>query len=174
MLRAVAPLRVFFRSTHHHPALRFASSSTRHGVPRQSQSRWLAAGLATSAGLGTVAYSLLGLKLDSPSSFKENHGIFNDKPSSFPDIESPPAPASLPKPQSPAPVLSVEEATAKLRQGQGSLSFDAGDGHKGRFDYVRYASNSPVEDDYSFGNAAGAGTDGRPLWRYWGIYDGHA
>ena len=146
-----------------------ASKSTQQaGQTGKLQSRWLIARNAAvaTAGAGTVAYSLLGFKLDSLK--PESHA---GKPSSNPTIPTSPSSSFV---QSSVPALTVEEASARLRQGEGSLAFDAGDGQKGRFDYCRYACNSPVEDDYSFGSAEGAGTDGRPDWRYWGIYDGHA
>lgn len=130
---------------------------------RASKSRWQI-WLVGAAGAGGFTFSLLGLKLEKDSTSSDN----SSKLSSFPDING----SSVPVLGSPAPTLTLEEASAILRKGEGSLTFDTGDGCTGRFDYVRYASNSPVEDDYSFGTASGPG--GRAGWRYWGIYDGHA
>lgn len=172
LLPAIDAMRGLLQRAHSTRRSFGANASTSRSTQQASQagklqSKWYNARNAAvaTAGAGTVAYSLLGFKLDSLK--PESHA---GKPSSYPTIPTPP-PSSV---QSSIPPLTVEEATARLRQGEGSLPFDAGDGKKGRFDYCRYACNSPVEDDYSFGSAEGAGTGGRPDWRYWGIYDGHA
>lgn len=138
--------------------------TTRHtnAPPSSTRSvRWRAArgaaAATATATAGTALYALLGLKLDTEAKSS----------ASFPTIEV----EAEPSIRSPAPALSVEEATAKLRAQEGTLTFDAGGGHTGRFDYIRYASNSPVEDDYAFGSAAGPD---RQQWQYWGLFDGHA
>ncbi|KAK7526161.1 protein phosphatase 2C [Phyllosticta citriasiana] len=72
---------------------------------------------------------------------------------------------------SPVEALDLPAAENKLKKDQKSFRFEVSSGKNGRFDVVRLASNSPVEDEYAFGTAPGPGQ--RPV-HFWGVYDGHA
>jgi hypothetical protein len=68
--------------------------------------------------------------------------------------------------------LSLPEANAKLRKEEGvAISKGSNDGRTIQTSYVRVASLSPVEDDFSYGSIdVGQGKQ----WQYWGVYDGHS
>ncbi|KAK8189855.1 phosphatase 2C-like domain-containing protein [Phyllosticta capitalensis] len=72
---------------------------------------------------------------------------------------------------SPVEALDLPAADKKLKRQEQSYSFEVSQGQNGRFDVVRLASNSPVEDEYAFGTAPGPGNT---PWAFWGVYDGHA
>lgn len=72
---------------------------------------------------------------------------------------------------SPVSILDLKAANQKLREQAQSFIFDGKDGHKGRVDIVRVASNDPVEDEWSV--AVGKGVQGGTAL-YAGVYDGHS
>ncbi|EKG12497.1 Protein phosphatase 2C manganese/magnesium aspartate binding site [Macrophomina phaseolina MS6] len=78
---------------------------------------------------------------------------------------------SPPSVTSPVKALDVAAATELLRREQKTKVFDLGNGQRGRCDTIRFASNNPVEDEYSVGSAPGPG--GNP-WTFFAVFDGHA
>lgn len=70
------------------------------------------------------------------------------------------------------PVLSLEEASVKLREHEGSLSLPpVGKVLVLRFESLRLESNQPCHDmrtyeTVDFGESR--------VWQFWGVFDGHA
>lgn len=72
------------------------------------------------------------------------------------------------------PVLDLEAASRVLTASQKSHEFSPKDGNGvSRLDTLRFASNSPVEDQLAHESVdVGFGEDKK--WDFWGVYDGHA
>ena len=68
------------------------------------------------------------------------------------------------------PVLNVDTATAKLRQGEVSTTFAADETGLSHCDTIQLASNEPNEDHMVY-ETIDVGT--KEKWHCWGIYDGH-
>lgn len=71
----------------------------------------------------------------------------------------------------PVPLLTLDEANARLRGQSKSFTFQGKDGAKGRVDLVRLDSNTRVEDEWDL--RTGEGVDGNSTL-FAGVYDGHA
>ena len=69
------------------------------------------------------------------------------------------------------PVLDIDGATAKLREGEQSSTFKPGEkGLVSRCDTIQLASNEPNED-HMVSASIDVGTEEK--WQCWGVYDGH-
>src|SRR6266700_1080474 len=78
---------------------------------------------------------------------------------------------SSPATQEPQP-LDLKAATAKLQEVESILpAARVGDKETPEHHIVRFASNSPSEDDYV--STAAPGPGGKK-WYFWGVFDGHA
>ena len=78
---------------------------------------------------------------------------------------------SSPATQEPQP-LDLRAATAKLQEVESILpATRVGDKETPEHHIVRFASNSPIEDDYVSTTAPGPGGK---KWHFWGVFDGHA
>ena len=133
---------------HIKPFARFASRSSRVAIALKDATRQYRL-LAGAAGTGSLV-SLLGVQLKDDSK--------NKPKSPFTRSSGPPV-----------QVHDVKSATELLKQHSGRQYFASGKGRKGSFDYIRFASNSPIEDEMD----AETGQENAP-WLCWGVYDGHA
>ncbi|KAK7535030.1 protein phosphatase 2C [Phyllosticta citribraziliensis] len=132
----------------------------RHGQIRTLQSRVHPAALIGGASI-VLGYGYAQLRSNSKSD--------NLPSASIPTILRPDS--APPVFDSPVEALDLPAAENKLKKDQKSLRFEVSPGKNGRFDVVRLASNSPVEDEYAFGTAPGPGN---APFAFWGVYDGHA
>ena len=67
--------------------------------------------------------------------------------------------------------LTLDEASAKLKEDAATVSVGERDAAALRTDTVRVPSVTPCEDDLSYGKID---VGGEREWSFWGIYDGHS